>query len=83
MLPLTIFYKVSLSRILSLLKIDNAISKRSREVQAQLAPRGLRKDGIAQQTQHSRRQHSHPSAGKPAPPLGHGRSFCSRPAGCG
>ena len=49
MFPVTIFSKVPLSRILSLLKIDNAISKRSREVQAQLAPRGLRKDGIAQQ----------------------------------
>ena len=47
MFPVTIFYKVS-PRILSLLKIDNAISKRSREVQAQLAPRGLRKNGIAQ-----------------------------------
>ena len=31
-----------------MLKIDNAISKRSRVVQVQLAPRGLRKDGIAQ-----------------------------------
>ena len=49
MFPVTIFSKVSLSRILSLLKIDNAISKRSREVQAQLAPRGLCKNGIAQQ----------------------------------
>ena len=47
MFPVTIFYKIS-PRILSLLKIDNAISKRSREVQVQLAPRGLRKDGIAQ-----------------------------------
>ena len=47
MFPVTIFYKIS-PRILSLLKIDNAISKRSRVVQAQLAPRGLRKDGIAQ-----------------------------------
>ena len=50
MFPVTIFYKIS-PRILSLLKIDNAISKRSRVVQAQLAPRGLRKDGIAQQMQ--------------------------------
>ena len=50
MLPFTIFSKVP-PRILSLLKIDNAISKKSREVQVQLAPRGLRKDGIAQQTQ--------------------------------
>ena len=48
MFPVTIFSKVPLSRILSLLKIDNAISKRSRVVQVQLAPRGLRKDGIAQ-----------------------------------
>ena len=46
MFPVTIFYKIS-PRILSLLKIDNAISKRSRVVQAQLVPRGLRVDGIA------------------------------------
>ena len=39
MFPVTIFYKVP-PQILSLLKIDNAISKRSRVVQAQLAPRG-------------------------------------------
>ena len=43
------FSKAAPSRVLSLLKIDNAISNRSREVQVQLAPRGLRKDGIAQQ----------------------------------
>ena len=42
------FSKAAPSRVLSLLKIDNAISNRSREVQVQLAPRGLRKDGIAQ-----------------------------------
>ena len=41
------FSKAAPSRILSLLKIDNAISKRSRVVQAQLVPRGLRVDGIA------------------------------------